>query len=353
MFRLDRVLVLFRQTIVVAIITIMLLEVSLRIFQQFYPLPIFYTNSYNRFRLPPHASIHGFPLNARGFKDVEFNIEKDQGTFRILGLGDSFAFGIVPYPDNYLTVLEDALNRSGRKVELINMGIPGMNPREYLAILIHEGLELKPDMVLVSFFIGNDFTEARKVTRLFRYSYAANAVKFLYDVNTKFVNFDHKVDGAYDDDAGGFYTHDAYIEHERALSHVFLKSSKTFPDLLANTVGHLGNIKRICDRGGIRLVIVLIPDEVQVDGTLQRQVVEASGLGSEAFDFDLPNALLKAQLAKLHIDHLDLLPSFREATTNTRLYRRNDTHWNIKGNELAAQIILKHLLAQLRLPAGR
>src|SRR5439155_15778980 len=105
MVKLNKGLVLLRQALVVAIITIILLEVSLRIFQHFYPLPIFYTNSYNRFRLPPHASIYGFPLNARGFTDVEFNIEKDQGTFRILGLGDSFAFGIVPYPYNYLPML--------------------------------------------------------------------------------------------------------------------------------------------------------------------------------------------------------------------------------------------------------
>ena len=49
--------------------------------------------------------------------------------------------------------------------ELINMGIPGIGPREYLAVFIHEGLQLKPDMVLLSFFIGNDFLETTKVNR--------------------------------------------------------------------------------------------------------------------------------------------------------------------------------------------
>ncbi|MGB8089903.1 MAG: hypothetical protein WCF62_04255, partial [Pseudolabrys sp.] len=30
------------------------------------------------------------------------------------------------------------------------------------------------------------------------------------------------------------------------------------------------------------------------------------------------------------------------------LYRPNDSHWNIAGNELAARLILQHVSAQLR-----
>jgi SGNH hydrolase-like domain, acetyltransferase AlgX len=341
---------LLGQALVIAIITIALLEVSLRIFHQIKPLPIFATNAYQQFRLMPHAVVYGYPLNSRGFRDVEFKVEKEPGTFRILGIGDSFAFGIVPYPSNYLTLLDEALNRSGRKVELINMGVPGFNPREYLAILMHEGLELKPDMVLLSFFIGNDFTEAKKVPSLLRHSYAANALKFLYDVNTKFANFDYTNSGTYDDE-GSLYTTDAYIAHERALSYIFVKRSEIFPRLLTSTMGHLGNIKRLCDRDGIRLTVVLIPDELQVDPMLQQQVAAASGFGSDAFEFDLPNAALEEELTKLGIDHLDLLPAFRAATTTTRLYKRNDTHWNVKGNALAAEVILPHVTAQV--PANR
>ena len=42
-------------------------------------------------------------------------------------------------------------------VELINMGIPGIGPRNYLSLLVQEGFALDPDRVLVTFFIGNDF----------------------------------------------------------------------------------------------------------------------------------------------------------------------------------------------------
>jgi len=49
-------------------------------------------------------------------------------------------------------------DNTATKTELINMGIPGTNPDHYLALMVHEGLDLRPDLVLVSFFIGNDFS---------------------------------------------------------------------------------------------------------------------------------------------------------------------------------------------------
>ena len=60
------------------------------------PSSIFYENSYNRFRGKPLADNYGFRLNARGFKDVERNKEKEHNVYRILGHGNSFAVGVVP-----------------------------------------------------------------------------------------------------------------------------------------------------------------------------------------------------------------------------------------------------------------
>src|SRR4030095_10830935 len=131
----------------------MLGEAALRAYDFVAPLPIFYSNSYNRFRGKPFAPDWNSHLNSKGFKDVEFNTRKAAGTTRILGIGDSFAFGVVPYENNYLTLVEHYLNQSGHRVELINMGIPSTGPSDYLSLLAHEGLPLEPDRVLLSFFI--------------------------------------------------------------------------------------------------------------------------------------------------------------------------------------------------------
>ena len=151
-----RKLVLFSgQAFIILCITFALAEVALRIYNSIKPLPIFYSTSYNRFRGKPFSSDYdSFHLNSRGFKDVEHNAQKAAGTFRILGIGDSFAFGVVPYTNNWLTLLKDKLNCNGKHVELINMGIPGTDPADYLSLFIHEGLELKPDMVLLFILHG-------------------------------------------------------------------------------------------------------------------------------------------------------------------------------------------------------
>src|ERR1041384_3891860 len=148
MGKLKTVLRGLRQTFIILLITFVLAEVAFRVYNYVHPSFIFYDSSYNRFRGKPHAPDFDFHLNSKGFKDVEFNLKKDEGTYRVVGLGDSFAFGIVPYEYNYLTLLEANLNQSGKKTEVINMGIAGVGPKDYLALLVNEGLELKPDLVL-------------------------------------------------------------------------------------------------------------------------------------------------------------------------------------------------------------
>jgi hypothetical protein len=96
------------------------------------------------------------------------------------------------------------------------------------------------------------------------------------------------------------------------------------------------------------LTIVLIPDEIQVSKALQAQVTAASGRAPASYDFTLPNRLLRARLEELKVDYIDLITEFSAHSLHDRLYRPNDSHWNIAGNELASRIILQHLSAQLR-----
>jgi hypothetical protein len=53
-------------------------------------------------------------------------------------------------------------------------------PRDYLSILVKEGLAFKPDLVLVGFFVGNDFETPRP--KPYEYSYVATLVNALWRV---------------------------------------------------------------------------------------------------------------------------------------------------------------------------
>jgi hypothetical protein len=134
---------------------------------------------------------------------------------------------------------------------------------------------------------------------------------------------------------------------ERDRSEIFLNSYKGFEADFAAALSSLLTMKAICDHNNIRLSVVIIPDEVQISRSLQKSVVLASGLAKEAFDFTLPNRRLAAALQNHGIDFIDLYDGFAAAPADVRLYRPNDTHWNIKGNLLAAEMIQQGLFSHL------
>jgi len=333
-----------REALIVVLITVGLGELSLRIYNFVDPLPIFYSDSYNRFRGKPFASDWSFHLNSRGFKDVEFSPNKAAGTIRILGIGDSFAFGVVPYEYNYLTLVEQDLKQSGHSVELINMGIPGIGPREYLSLLVREGFVLEPDRVLVSLFIGNDFEGHTR--GLVSYSYAASLIRYVLARWTKFEGQIIHGDATYDDN-GPPFTDDAYLQIELQRSTIFLRDNWAFAGQLAAALSYILEMKRLCDRRNIGFTVVLIPDEMQVSKPLQARVIAESGRSSSSFDFALPNRLLRARFEELNVDYMDLTAEFSAHSLDERLYRRNDSHWNIAGNALAARLIWQYISTRL------
>src|SRR6185295_6416669 len=147
------------------LLTLVCAEAALRVFQRIHPTFLLSESSHDRFRGRPGTMVFGMPLNSGGFKDIEHPRDKPAGTWRIVALGDSFSFGSVPYQDNYLTLLGRRLGKDTRPVEVINMGVSGAGPQDYLALLLDEGLAYRPDVVLVSFFVGNDFTDTKRVLR--------------------------------------------------------------------------------------------------------------------------------------------------------------------------------------------
>jgi lysophospholipase L1-like esterase len=335
------------QTIIIFLITFVLAEITFRVYNHFNPSFIFYDPSYNRFRGKPGAPDYDFYLNSRGFKDVEFNSEKETNTYRVLALGDSFAFGVVPYRHNYLTLLEQQLNSGGRRIEVLNMGIPDLGPQHYLALLANEGLQLQPDMVLVSFFIGNDFTDTMVAGRTSFYEYSAVAalIKYVIDLNRKYAGRVIHGPASYDDNVPTF-TEEAYLSIERDRSLIYMKR-EPFKKAFADAMGYLVRIKELCNSRKIALRVVIIPDELQVNPVLRAKVLKALNASSDELDFTLPNRFLNEQLRVHGIDHFDLLEDFSSASARMNLYKPNDGHWNIAGNKLAADILASYISNQL------
>ena len=334
-----------KTTIAVLIITFLLLEAALRLYHFVNPLFVFPDNSDNRFRGKPYGADYDFTLNSKGFKDVEFRGEKVNGIRRLVGIGDSFVFGTVPYEYNFLTVLEEEWNRlqTASPVEVFNMGIPGTSPRQYLSVLIKDALPLEPDAALVFIYIGNDFIESSKKP-LLQHSFVVAAGKFVWDFMRHLEGgvTPHSRTSQYKDDAATLSV-DKFLEIEIGRSDIYALGSKLLEERLPRVMYFVDEIHRVCKEKDIALYIVLIPDEVQMDPQLQQDVLTALHLPSDELDFDLPNTRLAQELQGRGIKHLDLLPAFKGASKERRLYIPRNTHWNIEGNRLAASLLIDFL----------
>jgi lysophospholipase L1-like esterase len=89
--------------------------------------------------------------NSFGLRSPE--IEAKQGRFRILAIGDSCTFGLgVDDHETWPAKLEQLLNqRFSGGVEVINAGVPGYSSYQGRRFLKTAGLDLQPDLVIVSF----------------------------------------------------------------------------------------------------------------------------------------------------------------------------------------------------------
>ncbi len=96
--------------------------------------------------------------NSLGLRSREIE-PKGADVLRILFLGDSLVWtGETSSGRLYTEVIEENLNRAvtgGRRIEVINAGIPGYTTDQELEFLRVYGLELEPDLVLLG-FVFND-----------------------------------------------------------------------------------------------------------------------------------------------------------------------------------------------------
>ena len=97
---------------------------------------------------------------SRGYLTEDI-FKKRPDAVRILGLGDSFSVFLNDKGKNYNNLLQKKFIAKGQgDVEIVNAGMEAMGPGYYWHILSKYGDLFKPDLVLVGFFVGNDFEEA-------------------------------------------------------------------------------------------------------------------------------------------------------------------------------------------------
>ena len=296
--------------------------------------------------------------NSNGLRDAEYGAKK-QNDFRILELGDSFTWGAYGTELNqtFAKILEKKLNEksNGLNYQVINAGVPGYGTDQELLYLKNDGYKFNPDIVMVNFFVGNDFLDNSRTHELTvkkgylvsnspRQNALENMRNFLimhfhsYRLIEKgtislFNNFIQKyVKGK--------------VQYDEYESKLFLKpASSEMNGEFSKTKIILDEMNSYLKSKNIKFVIVIIPLSYQVDEN-QKETFIKNNLDKKDFDMQQPQKIIIEWARKNNVEVIDLLPDLSKLNNNGDLYWKLNAHFNAKGNEAAGNIIYNNLVSR-------
>ena len=359
------------------------LEIGLRSIAWIHPTQIFARYSdmpadvVRHLRASPGSIHFGFPCNRGGHYDDEF-VRRKGGERLVVVIGDSFSFGIVPHDYHYTTVCERIL---GWPVD--NMGISSTGPPEYLTLFVDEARPLDPDAVVIGLFVGNDLVLGSRTRNrwleLARPWLDRDNV-FLWLVPRRLARIAEerrragegglaKPPGEYRpriEDAQSVlwsmpWLADPMLEHgvfsEEGFHRVevarALQNCTAGPAALADCLDALRAMKNAA--GTTRILVMLIPDEFQVEDAVWKDVL--TDPRANDLDRDHPQKVLLPWLEDQGFEVLDLLPVLRAVPPLTdgrkHLYHLRDTHFNARGNRIAGEALAEFLRPRLSGPPRR
>ena len=291
--------------------------------------------------VPGHDYGGGLRGNNFGYPGPDFQRNKRPGIRRVAVLGDSFAVGpAVPFADNFLTLLEGHL----QNMEIYNFGISSTGPREYQTVLHEDVWQFHPDIVLVCVFVGNDITESlatphgMSLRKTALYQFLSRAGRLARERARQPVL---SIASSADQFPRPPLAEQTFREVEaRRLLVCQTPPPAGLEKKWQRVLSHLEQIMADCKSRHVPVGFVLIPDEFQVHPAVLTAALRDANLDGDDVDLDLPQRRLRAFCADQAVPCLDLRPFFEDVPDT---YAFRDTHWNVRGNRLAAEKIIAWL----------
>jgi hypothetical protein len=304
-----------------------------------------------------------FIYNSRSMRTAEYAGTHRPGVFRIAVFADSFAnsSGGTPYRQVWPTRLGSELaTHSTRPVEVFSLGVGGVGPGFALRLWELERELLRADLVVVGFFVGNDFTDEAgaspwQASRLRRHSHLVRLLgnlQRLLDAREE-VDWLEEAPVAEPPERGGTVANPDLVRDPNrrrfpeqtlvtietpAVQLCLLSNRRWFEERLDHVVSVLDRFASEVRLDGADFVVALLPDQVQVRDAFRARILRQLGAAEGLLAPGCPQRPLAAALRERDIPVLDLLPAFRaKASEGANLYWPGNTHWNVEGNDLAAR----------------
>ena len=330
-------------------------EVMVRLFapQLTYRFPqgLFSPDAHTSYRLTPHfegtlnTPEYRTPvrITGQGLRDDREYHGPSEDALRIVMLGDSFVMGVgVELEETLTEQLERTLGErvSDREVEIVNMGVAGYSTRQELAALESRGVGYAPDLVVLGFFVGNDFSENSGPPLRAEDGYLVNPVRqqgmIPYSVR-RFVKLHSQLYHFVWPIQRRMRGHGAVESRDsaRRIAEVFLTDDDAAGAITRPSLEALDELVTACERLELPLAVILIPDHSQVVTASWDGLVRQTENDPRTYTAAAPNRRLARHLERRGVPTLDLLPAFLEREDRDDLYLPIDKHWTASGHDVA------------------
>ena len=313
-----------------------------------------------------------YRINGAGLRDLDYGRRRPLEGRRLLVMGDSFAEGWgVQLEESVSKKLEKKLQKTAPKktFEVLNFGVAGYGTDQEMLLFEELGRFYQPHLVLVLFYVNDLINNANRQgigaergykpyfrvgrdgglqlrgvpvrktpfwdenfwdtrpwqERLLRH---LSQHWHLYALTNK--SLAPEVPRA---QRQKFYESLYGVQSNRSLDQIWELTGKLLQAFHAKIQG-----------AGGQMLLVYVPAIVQVDKTNWRSKRDLHGLIGE-FDLQKPNREITRLAAAYRIPLLDLCEPFVRVSEREELYYR-ESHWNVRGHALAANLIGDNLLQQ-------
>lgn len=364
----------------------LLCEAGLRVIDFSYP-SFYLPDARLGLRLRPNASgwyrAEGeafVTINSAGFRDRERSVVKPPSTLRIAVLGDSMMEALqVDLEASFTALLERQLAACAalgdRQVEVLNFGVAGYGTAQQLLTFRYYAAKYSPDVVLLSFFPGNDVRNNSKALepektrpffvldegRLVEDRSFAESAEFHRRTNLLRSTLDRLrwlrvVQAAYfikdrlEQRAAAAAAPTTQQGYEAGIDGAVYSKPATpdWRDAWAVTERLVETLRDEVRASGAKLVLLSLSTGVQEhpDISVREAFVRAQGID----DLFYPNRRIDEWAAQLGVPTISLWQRFEEIARSDNVYFRGFSntrvgtgHWNETGHRLAAQLVSEAL----------
>ena len=298
--------------------------------------------------------------NADGLRvaspETEYRPGRDSSRYRVLLLGPSFAFGWgVDYEQSFGHVLETLLNDSGfaggKRVEVINAGVPFMSAHQSFDWYEHRGSAYAPDLVILftygSVDVADEYGSERVTVDRAGYLVPRNATRL------------DRLRGTVKSSGLAFYAWSVYsrlpawkgsdagaAKSIEGAGRTLSSHSGFSPDgpEVTKSLATFRRGRELSAAGGARFMVVYFPIAYAVH---REDLARWRHLGAEDVDAQIEyDRQFCDYLTAQGVGCLNITPDLVSAVRpGKRLYYWLDVHWTPAGHATAANAVARRLLA--------